>query len=188
VRSSLTLPRGSTVWLPAGTLAGGAAALPDWRLAGRAGNAAGYVVRRGDTLSSIAAAHNMPLSRLRELNGFGPGESLIIPGQRLSLDQSPEHSIHVVRAGENLSSIAASYGMRLDTLRELNDFRPSESRIVPGQRLRVAPEQHVVRRGDTLLEIALRHGVSLSALLTLNRLSENSIIRPGQRIRIPGRG
>jgi LysM repeat protein len=92
----------------------------------------------------------------------------------------------VVRSGENLSSIAASHGMRLSTLREINGLGSAESLIVPGQRLRVVPEHHVVRRGDTLLEIALRHGVSLSALLDLNRLSETSIIHPGQRIRIPG--
>ena len=109
-------------------------------------------------------------------------------GQRLRLEREFTESVHVVRAGENLSSIAASYGMRLSTLRELNAIRPGESRIVPGQRLRVEPQLHVVRSGDTLLEIALSHGVSLSALLAANRLSESSIIRPGQRIRIPGRG
>jgi len=124
VRSSLSLPRGSAVWLPPGTLAGLADEPP------------GYEVRRGDTLSAIARAHGIALHRLRELNGI------------------PEE----------------------------------ESRILPGQRLRVTQSQYVVRGGDTLLEIALRHGVSLSALLIVNQLSETSIIRPGQRILIPGRG
>lgn len=188
VRSSLALPRGSTVWLPAGTLAaGGGGALPDWTRAERTGDEGGYVVRRGDTLSSIARAQGIALSRLRELNGIRPGENLILPGQRLRLEPGLPREIHVVRPGENLSSIAARYGMGLDALRELNGLDADESVILPGQRLSVTHRHHLVRPGDTLLEIALRHGVSLSALLSLNQLSERSIIHPGQRIRIPGR-
>ena len=66
----------------------------------------------------------------------------------------------MVRAGENLSSIAAGYGMRLNVLRELNGLGIGDDLIVPGQRLRVTAAHHVVRRGDTLLEIALRQALS----------------------------
>jgi membrane-bound lytic murein transglycosylase D len=186
LRSSLALPRGSTVWLPAGTLAGaGAVRLPDWSPSDQSDREGVYVVRRGDSLSLIATAHGMQLSRLRELNGIGPGESRILPGQRLRIGPDAPDRIHVVRKGESLSVIAAAYGMRLSALRAMNGLDPGDDRIVPGQRLRVEPAHHVVRRGDTLLGIALRHGVSLSALLALNQLSESSIIHPGQRIQIP---
>ncbi len=69
---------------------------------------------------------------------------------------------------------------------------PNESLIAAGQKLRVsgeftrATEQvHVVRRGDTLDRIARTYRVRLTALLVHNGLSRESVIRPGQKIRIP---
>jgi nucleoid-associated protein YgaU len=48
---------------------------------------------------------------------------------------------------------------------------------------------YVVRRGDTLSSIAAFFGVSLRAVRDLNEEIENpSIIRVGQRIRVPGPG
>ena len=44
---------------------------------------------------------------------------------------------------------------------------------------------HVVRRGETLLAIASRHRVRLADLLAANALSEETVIRPGQQLRIP---
>jgi uncharacterized protein YkwD len=41
---------------------------------------------------------------------------------------------------------------------------------------------YIVQRGDTALGIALSYDISLSELLTLNGLTENSVIYPGQKI------
>lgn len=41
-----------------------------------------------------------------------------------------------------------------------------------------------VRQGDTLSRIAVRNGTSIRSLCKLNGISQNSIIRPGQRLRI----
>jgi len=83
--------------------------------------------------------------------------------------------------------------MSVSSLRRLNGLAPNQSMIVKGQKLRVSGEYaqpsaglvHVVRLGDTLGRIAGAYGVRLRELLTHNGLSEKSIIRPGQRIRIP---
>ena len=98
-------------------------------------------------------------------------------------------AFHVVRRGENLSTIAASYGMSVSDLRKLNGMSSSQSLIRENQKLVVrggdGDNVHVVRRGDTLTEIAVEYGVPLSDLLAANRLDRKSVIRPGQEIRIP---
>jgi len=44
---------------------------------------------------------------------------------------------------------------------------------------------YTVRKGDRLFRIARRFQVSLRALTQANQITEHSIIRPGQRLRIP---
>lgn len=44
---------------------------------------------------------------------------------------------------------------------------------------------HVVAEGETLYRIASKHGVDAAALAELNQLTNPSLIRPGQRLRLP---
>ncbi len=44
---------------------------------------------------------------------------------------------------------------------------------------------HVVARGETLSTIAAANGVDVGALAEMNRIDDPSLIRPGQRIRLP---
>ncbi|XWX04287.1 LysM peptidoglycan-binding domain-containing protein [Aggregatilineales bacterium SYSU G02658] len=67
---------------------------------------------------------------------------------------------------------------------------PSNGIITPEQFM---PElvqgcEYTIVSGDTLFRIALRNNITLASLLSANNLSENSIIRPGQVIQIPGCG
>ena len=194
VREGLALPKGVVVWLPRGTHERLAAAgeSPDYTLAGWIDDGGDYVVQAGDTLSVIAETYGVSLRRLRELNGMSGRQSLIRAGQRLRLGETADAGVHVVRHGESLSMIARKYRMPIGALRKLNGLAPNESLIVVGQKLRVSGEFtrtveqiHVVRRGDTLGRIAATYRIRLSELLVHNGLSEKSVIRPGQKIRIP---
>ncbi|WP_026820155.1 C40 family peptidase [Arthrobacter castelli] len=49
-----------------------------------------------------------------------------------------------------------------------------------------AAEQHKVESGDTLSEIAAQHDVNLNSVFELNGLSANSIIYPGDTIKVSG--
>jgi len=96
---------------------------------------------------------------------------------------------YVVQPGDTLSTIAQDYGMSVRGLRKLNGIPRNESLIVFGQRLRVsdasASETHVVRKGETLSGIANRYGMTLQQLRSVNGLSSRqSLIRPGQRLRV----
>ncbi|NIM02419.1 MAG: LysM peptidoglycan-binding domain-containing protein [Acidobacteria bacterium] len=194
VREGLALPKGVTVWLPRGTHAklAESGVTPDYTLAGWIDEGGSYVVQPGDSLSVIAETYGVSVRLLRELNGMSGRQSLIRVGQRLNLGDTDSSGVHVVRRGESLSTIARKYRMPISALRRLNGMAPNESLIVAGQRLRVsgeftrATEQvHVVRRGDTLDRIARTYRVRLTALLVHNGLSKESVIRPGQKIRIP---
>jgi membrane-bound lytic murein transglycosylase D len=47
---------------------------------------------------------------------------------------------------------------------------------------------HKVRRGETLASIAQRYGVSVSSLRKANGMRSRSVLKAGQKLRIPGRG
>lgn len=71
---------------------------------------------------------------------------------------------------------------------ELPGLLAAHAASEPGDRPPGPPAQdagrYVVRSGDTLSVIARRHGLSLSRLLGLNGLSLQSIIRPGQVLKL----
>lgn len=102
-----------------------------------------------------------------------------------------ETTIHVVRSGEVLGSIATRYGTTVREIQQLNNLKGHIIR--PGQRLIVkAPpttnvavqttsNTHVVRSGETLSVIADRYRVSINNLKDWNKLSDTKIF-PGQNL------
>lgn len=91
-----------------------------------------YVVRAGDTMSAIAAAHHVSLLTLEAANpraGHPPGNfNLIDPGDLIFLPASglpvpapaPTGRTYVVRGGDSLSGIARRLGVMLLALEQLN--------------------------------------------------------------------
>lgn len=121
---------------------------------------------------------------------------------------------HYVSRGETLSQIARRYRVSQSMIQAANPrLRPRALRV--GQRIivpmsgRIVPPSawstpaqpqvrrvagvtgatatYRVRRGDTPSAIARRFGVTLTALLNANGLTMASIIKPGDRMRIPSR-
>ncbi len=66
-------------------------------------------------------------------------------------------------------------------------YRRPGSRYIENGKVKVAgpePKYHKVKSGDTIAKIAKKHGVSQRSIFRLNGLNANSIIRPGQRLRV----
>lgn len=84
-------------------------------------------------------------------------------------------TIHVVRAGETLASIAPLYGITPRLLAGLNGLAPTQPLAV-GQALalRFPRETYTVASGDTVYSIARRHGLST------RQLYENNLFLAGR--------
>jgi len=170
-----------------------------------------HIVRRGENLGLIAKHYHVYVNQLKRWNNLRsntiyPGQRLVVYGagssefyQKTSTPvmRSSTESVHIVRSGENLGFLAEKYKCTVTDLKEWNNLRSSV--IYPNQKLIVyKPENssentvkegkylyHIVRKGDTLWDIAKEYdGVTVDQIKKLNNLRNNSMIRPGQKIRI----
>lgn len=158
-----------------------------------------YRVKRGDTLSTIAARNGVSMRQLRSWNKLS--SSNVYVGQKLKLygtssstqaaaTQTATPTSYKVKRGDNLSTIAARFGLTAGQLKKLNNL--SSNTITVGQTLKLKasgsaskkPSVHRVKSGQTLSGLAERYGVSMSAIRKLNKLKSNEL-RIGQRLKIP---
>jgi membrane-bound lytic murein transglycosylase D len=105
------------------------------------------------------------------------------------LPVSGEGHVYLVKAGEDLGSIARAQGIEAQTLADFNGLLAREP-LLPGQTLRVPGGSaagpvltHRVKKGDSLGTIALRYGVTVGELKRWNPLAANEV-RAGETIRI----
>jgi|GEM_PF-4104943 len=90
-----------------------------------------YIVKRGDTLSKIAATHDTTVGMLVLLNKL-ENPDLIFPGQKILLPGT----FYVVQHGDTLSEIAAQYGTTYQELARRNGI-DNPNLIYPGQQIKV---------------------------------------------------
>jgi lipoprotein-anchoring transpeptidase ErfK/SrfK len=102
-----------------------------------------YVVRRGDTLSSLAVRYGTSMRAIMNANGIGNanfiwvGQRLRIPGAGGGGAAPSGGGTYVVRRGDNLARIAARYGTSVSALMAANGIR-NANLIYVGQRLRIS--------------------------------------------------
>ncbi len=102
-----------------------------------------HVVRRGDTLYSVARRYGTTVNAIVRANGLrNPnwiyvGQRLVIPGTTAASSYSSSGSVHVVQRGENLFRIALHYGTTVQALALANNLS-STSLIYVGQRLAIS--------------------------------------------------
>lgn len=117
-----------------------------------------HVIRRGETLATIAAQYGVTTDLILRANNIA-NPNLIYYGQTLNI-WTPNTVDSGAYAG---GSAAAQPVVSADTLR------------------------HTVRAGETLGTIARLYGVSLSELIAANALSNPNLVYVGSQIAIPGR-
>jgi membrane-bound lytic murein transglycosylase D len=163
-------------------------------------------VRRGETLSGIAARYRSSVraiaraNRLRSTRMIRAGRVLKIPtrGRYAAISSKPPALLpgrqYVVRKGDTLWDIARKFNIRTYELKKANNLKGNslgigQKLVIPGSgkgknRLENSSGSYVVRPGDTLGKIAARHGMRLDVLLKINGLHKNSRIYPGQVLKV----
>ena len=148
-----------------------------------------YTVRRGDTLSEIAARFGTTVNELVRLNNIADPDR-IYKGDRLIIRAGTgDGNTYTVQRGDTLSEIAARFGTTVSELVRLNNIADRD-RIYPGQVLilresgSVTPPSgattYTVQRNDNLTEIAARFGTTVAELVRLNNIANPNLIYPGQ--------
>jgi len=93
-----------------------------------------YTVKRGDTLSEIAADHGVPLSQLRSWNSIR-GSSIRVGQELLLYPQMAPSVTYTVRRGDTLIGIAGRHGVSVADIKEWNSL--SSNTIRPGDQLTI---------------------------------------------------
>ena len=159
-----------------------------------------HKVRRGDTLSTIAARYGISLRELKRLNGIKHNTAMLGVRLKVPVSKQPATSIasvkdvraveHRIKSGDSLSKISAKYNVTIRSIKRANNLTRNTLKIgqmltIPGvSASRLNPSRHKVVRGDTLSEIAQKYGTSVSRIKTLNKLKSNNVML-GQVLQIP---
>jgi membrane-bound lytic murein transglycosylase D len=125
----------------------------------------------------------------------------------LSLDERVRVSLHKVKAGESVASIASKYKTQAVVVRDMNSLE-NGAPLVVGTELRVPtavvnlpakvmlaaarvdggggrgrrPGVHVVRSGDSLWRIAKRNRMDVATLARMNGMGPGDTLRTGQKL------
>ena len=147
-----------------------------------------YVVKKDDTLYSIARNYGITVDALKQANNLSNnnltiGMSLVIPDVNTDVDNE---EVYIVKAGDSLYKIAGMFGMTVNELKALNNLTSNNLSI--GQRLKVVKDQndntYTVQAGDSLYSIAKKYNVSVDALKQANNKTSN-LLAIGEILTIP---
>jgi cell wall-associated NlpC family hydrolase len=172
-----------------------------------------YTVKKGDTLQRISKKYSVSVSEIKKSNGLSscklsigtkltlpsngkkyrhneadngttkdPSKHLVSNSNRTAADI--KETVHIVKKGDTLISIAKKYGVSLNELRSANNLGKRKLKV--GQQISIKsnshePNTYVARKGDTVRKVAKRFGLSGNDLKEINGLKGNAL-KAGQRI------
>ena len=179
---------------PAGEEKKGAAKAEGKASAKAAGDGATYVVKSGDALSKIAAAHGVKTKDLMEANGIQDanriraGQKLVIPGGKAGTADKAESA----KKAEGKKDAKASDGKK-DSGNTVADEAPApevkadEAAPAPAPADVGSTFDYVAQPGDTVDSLSVLFAVPRESLRRANNLGPNDEVTAGQSLRVPSK-
>ncbi len=131
-----------------------------------------YIVKKGDTLDTIAKSYNVKVGDIINANGLMmpyillEGQTLIIP-----IDDSTVYDYYKVKQGDTLYNIAVKYNTTVPMVASINGIKQTDY-IYPGQIILVPKSNiktYITKAGDTLSSVANYFKVSNQKIITDNK-------------------
>lgn len=189
-----------------------------------------HIVKKGDTLWTIAQRYNLTVNFILANNNISNselisiGQEMKIPSHKnavvetnivnqaiideknnnindnISQPKNTEPIIYTVKAGDNLWNISRKYGVSVEVIIDVNDFRDKDF-LSLGQKLeipaiggRISDSNqkqeptiitYTVVKGDTLWSISRRYDVKMISIISVNNLKEISRLSIGRKLKLP---
>ena len=155
-----------------------------------------YIVKKGDSLYSIANKYGITVDQLKKTNNLTSNTLQI--NQVLNIPTEPvnteDYVVYTVKRGDTLYGIANAYNITPSLLITYNNLNNTTLQI--GQNLKIPIEntekeeqstefiEYTVKKGDSLYSIARTYGISVNDIMSFNNLKTN-LLSIGQMIKIP---
>lgn len=141
-----------------------------------------YIVKKGDSLYSIANKYNTTVEELKRINNLTSntlsiGQVLKLPSDKPNKIEQEKNTItYTVQKGDSLYSIARKYSTTIDKIKDLNNLTTNLLSI--GQVLLIPTNTNLettytVQKGDSLYSIAKKYNTTVDKLKQLNNLTSN---------------
>lgn len=152
-----------------------------------------YIVKKGDSLWSIASKNNTTVDNIKKLNNLSSNNLSIGQVLKLSYDAEKEDikesNIYTVKKGDSLWLIANKYGTTVDELKNANDLKSNtlsigQTLIIPEKKENTNKISYVVKKGDSLWLIANKYDTTVEKIKSTNNLKGNTL-SIGQVLVIP---
>lgn len=153
-----------------------------------------YVVKKGDTLWSIARKNNISVDELKKLNNLTSNTLSLNQVLKLPTSNNDLSTTYTVKSGDTLYKIANQFGLSVNELKSINNL--STNNLSIGQVLKVKKDTnndnttsdksstYTVKSGDTLYSISRKLNVSVDEIKRANNLT-NNLLTVGQILQIP---
>ena len=148
-----------------------------------------YIVKKGDSLYSIAQKYNTTVDELKKLNGLT--SNIINVGQVLKLPEKEnivDYDLYIVKKGDTLYKIANNYNISVNELKKINNLTSDTLSIGEQLLVPIIDESdytiYIVKKGDSLYSIAQKYNTTVDSIKKLNNLASN-LLSINQQLKIP---